>query len=116
MNTESTSRWDSAAFKRHLRRRRAAERRFKWYGIGAVLTGVSLVLLLFVSITVSGISAFWQTQIQLDIYFDPAEINVERLQSGNYGKLVKQAMYRQFPEVTQRRKKRELSPVGEHWG
>ena len=107
--TSSGSHWDTAAFKRRLRRRRAAEKRFKWYGIGAVLLGLFFVFLLFFSIAVSGVSAFWQTQIQLDIYFDPAEISEENLYSANYGKLVKQAMYSQFPEVTKRKEKRQLS-------
>ena len=107
--TSSGSHWDTAAFKRRLRRRRAAEKRFKWYGIGAVLLGMFFVFVLFFSIAVSGVGAFWQTQIQLDIYFDPAEISETNLYSANYGKLVKQAMYRQFPEVTKRKEKRQLS-------
>lgn len=107
----SGSHWDTAAFKRRLRRRRAAEKRFKWYGIGAVLLGISFVFLLFFSIAVNGVGAFWQTQIQLDIYFDPAEISEANLYSANYGKLVKQAMYSQFPEVTKRKEKRQLSQM-----
>ena len=107
--TGSGSHWETAAFKRRLRRRRATEKRFKWYGIGAVLLGIFFVFVLFFSIAVSGVGAFWQTQIQLDIYFDPAEISETNLYSANYGKLVKQAMYRQFPEVTKRKEKRQLS-------
>lgn len=107
--TSLDSHWDTAAFKRRLRRRRAAEKRFKWYGIGAVLLGIFFVFMLFFSITINGVGAFWQTQIQLDIYFDPAEISEANLYSANYGKLVKQAMYSQFPEVTKRKEKRQLS-------
>ena len=107
--TGSGSHWETAAFKRRLRRRRATEKRFKWYGIGAVLLGIFFVFVLFFSIAVSGVGAFWQTQIQLDIYFDPAEISETNLYSANYGKLVKQAMYSQFPEVTKRKEKRQLS-------
>ena len=109
--TSSGSHWDDAAFKRRLRRRRAAEKRFKWYGIGAVLLGIFFVFVLFFSIAINGVGAFWQTQIQLDIYFDPAEISEDNLYSANYGKLVKQAMYSQFPEVTKRKEKRQLSKM-----
>ena len=79
--TGSGSHWDDTAFKRRLRRRRAAEKRFKWYGIGAVLLGIFFVFVLFFSIAVNGVGAFWQTQIQLDIYFDPAEISEANLYS-----------------------------------
>lgn len=105
----SGSHWDTSAFKRRLRRRRAAEKRFKWYGIGAVLLGIFFVCMLFFSITINGVGAFWQTQIQLEIYFDPAEISEANLYSANYGKLVKQAMYSQFSEVSKRKEKRQLS-------
>ncbi len=111
MTADSLSRWDSEAFKRSLKRRRAAEKRFKWYGVSAVLMGVCLVLLLFASITFSGVSAIWQTQIQLKVYLDPTEISVDNLYNANYGKLIKQAIYDRFPEVTTRREKRELNRI-----
>ena len=101
--------WASPRFKKRLKRRNAAELRFKCYGIGAVLLGLIFVVSLFFSIAVNGISAFWQTQIQLDVYFDPDVLDVNDLQGSNYGKLIKQQLYNQFPEVTKRKQKRELT-------
>ncbi len=107
----SATHWEAPDFKRRLKRRRAAEKRFRWYGIGAVLLGILFVVILIVSITVTGVGAFSQTQIQLDIFLNPTEINESSLQRANYGKLVKQAIYKEFPEVTKRRDRRELSRI-----
>lgn len=103
--------WASSRFKKRLRRRNAAELRFKCYGIGAVLLGLVFVGSLFVSIAINGVSAFWQTQIQLEVYFDPDVLDVNDLQGANYGKLVKQQLYKEFPEVTKRKQKRDLSRI-----
>ncbi len=103
--------WESARFRKRLKRRHAAEFRFKCYGFGAVALGLLLVISLFVSITVSGINAFWQTQVGLEIYFDPDVVDLNDLQGANYGKLVKNALYSQFPQVTKRKEKRELAKI-----
>lgn len=53
-----------------LRRRNARETRFRWMGIGAVVTAISLVALLFGSILNAGLPAFWQSTVVLDVTFD----------------------------------------------
>ncbi len=103
--------WAKPQFKRKLKRRRAAEIRFKFYGIGALMLGVFFVVVLFISITINGVGAFWQTQIQLEIHFDPDFLDPENLAKTNYGKLIKQSLYRQFPEVTKRKEKRQLGRI-----
>lgn len=110
-NRQSTVVWESPRFRKRLKRRNAAEVRFKCYGLGAVILGLVFVVSLFASIAVNGISSFWQTQVQLEIYFDPDTLDVNNLQGANYGKLVKQAIYKQFPNVTKRKEKRELSRI-----
>ena len=108
---QSKAVWESPHFRKRLKRRNAAELRFKYYGLGAVILGLIFVVSLFVSIAVNGMSSFWQTQAQIDIYFDPDTLNADDLAGANYGKLVKQAMYKQFPDVTKRKEKRELSRI-----
>ena len=103
--------WANPQFKRRLKRRRAAELRFKFYGIGALMLGVFFVVVLFISITINGVGAFWQTQVQLEIHFDPDFLDPENLAKANYGKLSKQSLYRQFPEVTKRNEKRQLGRI-----
>ncbi len=97
-----------------LARRRAAERRFRLYGLGAVFTGAAILLLLLGTIVANGYTAFFQTEIVLEIEFDPETIDPdgtrdpEILRFANYQTLVHRAMQAQFPEVTERRAKRTL--------
>lgn len=53
-----------------LKGRYAAERRFRAYGLTAILLGLFFLALLLGSIISQGYTAFWQTSIQLDINFD----------------------------------------------
>ena len=56
---------------RGLKRRYRAERRFKIYGIVAITLSLAFLALLFLTIVGKGYSAFQQTEIRLDIFFDP---------------------------------------------
>jgi phosphate transport system permease protein len=97
-----------------LKRRQAREKRFRFYGMLAIFSGVTFLTLLFVSIVSNGYSAFAQTYIKLDIDFDAAEIDPEgtrdpqTLRRANYGGLLKQSLRASFPEVDDRRSKRAL--------
>src|SRR5690554_1801579 len=46
-------------------------------GLAAVVTGMTLVLILFTSILMRGVPAFWQATFHLDIHFDPEVIQVD---------------------------------------
>ena len=59
-----------------LRRRHAKEKRFKAFGLAAVMIGLAFVAILFVSIFSRGLPAFWQSSITLDVYFDPQILDV----------------------------------------
>jgi len=97
-----------------LRRRYAAERRFRLLGMGAVTLGLLFVAILFVDIVGKGYTAFQQTYIQLPIRFEPAIIDPagvrasDTLARADYRKLVRTALRERFPEVSGRRDKRAL--------
>lgn len=59
-----------------LARRHRKEKRFRIMGILAVVAGLFFVALLFVSIFVRGLPAFWQSTLHTEVYFDPALITV----------------------------------------
>jgi phosphate transport system permease protein len=59
-----------------LRRRRAAETRFRVYGIAAICVAVGFVLFLFGSILKDGLPAFFQPAINLQVSFDPELVKV----------------------------------------
>ncbi|MGB3687863.1 MAG: phosphate ABC transporter permease PstA [Jannaschia helgolandensis] len=48
-------------------KRNGAEGRFKMYGLIAVCIGIAMLILLLTSILTSGLSAFWQTTIQIEV-------------------------------------------------
>src|SRR5688572_695249 len=97
-----------------LRRRYRAERRFRLYGLAAVLLGVVFVVFLFGTIFAQGMSAFRQAELTLDIYFDPAEIDPagtrdpDVLATANYTALIRAALGAQFPGVEGRAANRAL--------
>ena len=99
---------------KHLRSRYRAERRFIWYSRIAVMTALTALATLLYSIGSRGHSAFFQTEIGLEIYFDPDTIDptgdrtLQTLRNANYATLIKNALYQKFPEATGRRDKRAL--------
>ncbi len=84
------------------------ERRFRLFGLSAVIASISCLGLLFVTISANGWSAFMQTEILLDIHFETEQFDVDALSAANYGALVKKSMQKMFPEVKGRSDKRKL--------
>jgi phosphate transport system permease protein len=60
-----------------LRGRRAAETRFRAYGIAAIAIAVGFVVFLFGSILIQGLPAFWQPAANLQVTFDPEIVKVD---------------------------------------
>ena len=93
---------------RGLAKRYRAERRFRRFGLGAILASLVFLAFLFISILLNGYTAFQQTYLRLDISFDPTVLNQEALASADYGGLVKRSLREMFPDVTGRTNKRML--------
>jgi phosphate transport system permease protein len=104
----------SALLKAGIRRRHAAEKRFRLYGLMAISLGLLFVGFLFVVILSTAYPAFWQTYIRQDIYFDPAIIDPDgqrnplALDTADYGALWRAALRETFPDVSNRRDLRDL--------
>jgi len=93
---------------RGLARRYRKEKRFKAMGLAAIVSSLCFLAILFFSIISNGWSAFWQTQLLLDIHLNAQVLDVDDLARADYGGLVKQSMRDLFPEVKSRRDKRSL--------
>jgi phosphate transport system permease protein len=91
-----------------LAKRYRAERRFKLYGLTAIVIGLLCLVILFISITGNGYKAFQQTYVELEVFFDPALLDQENLSTADYPGLVKATLRTMFPEVKGRSAKREL--------
>jgi phosphate transport system permease protein len=83
----------------HLRRRYAAERRFRAYGLLAILIALGFLVALFTSIIGNGWSAFLQSEYNVEVYLDPAEfrdssgnVTDTSIRTANYDKLARSAL------------------------
>jgi phosphate transport system permease protein len=104
-----------------LAKRHRQEKNFRRIGLAAVLMGMLFLVILFTDIISKGYTAFMQTQIQLTIDFDSnriakniaknKETDGETLYNGNYRKLVSDALYAKFPDVTKRKDKKLLRSI-----
>ncbi len=82
------------------RRRHAAERRFRAYGLIAIGLSVGALLLLLASVLTNGSSAFFQTFARLEVTLDPQLLDpkgnrdpqqMAKITTMTYGKLIKAA-------------------------
>jgi len=112
MTASNTS--TSALITASLRRRHAAEKRFRAYGLIAIATALVFLVILLSSILTKGYGAFFQTQISLPIVFsqdviDPKKTgDPEVIARANYQRLVRNALQARFPEVKNRREVKKL--------
>ena len=102
---------------RRLQRRRAKERRFRLYGVSALGLGLLFVLALFTTIVSQGHTAFMQTWFKIDVTLDRGVLGLgehpdrNELLAANYDGVLKQALREQFPQVTNRRERRQLNAL-----
>ena len=94
--------------KKGLARRYRAEQRFRRMGLAAIIASLAFLSLLFISIIGNGYSAILQTYIKMDFFIDPARVEPGDPSSGDYQGLVKASLLEMFPEVKNRREKRQL--------
>jgi len=85
-----------------LKRRYAAERRFRLLGIGAIMIGLAFLGMLLWTVIAQGYTAFWQTTINLEIYWDEAILDPQggrdpaTLLTADYPRLVRNALAQQL--------------------
>lgn len=97
-----------------MKRRHAAEKRFRWYGRLAIALSLAFLVFMFSAIIMRGAGAFQQANIALEITFDEQAIDPQGLRDpgelsrANYKPLITEALAKVFPEVTERREKLRL--------
>ena len=99
---------------KRLKKRRGTEWRFRMWGRAAVLFALAALAWLMISIVGTGYTAFQQNFMTMDFELSESILapdgtrDPEKLRGANYRRVVQNTMYTHFPEVTDRKAKREL--------
>ncbi len=96
------------------KKRNAAEKRFRLYGLGAIMLALTALVILMVSLLSQGGTAFYTHEMKMDVVLSADVIDPQGtgdpsvIAGANYNKLAKNSMYALFPDVSGRRDKRKL--------
>jgi len=113
--TEDVHRTPQAAAR--LRRRYAAETRFRAYGVAALSIAVGALVLLLGTIVRDGAGAFFHYVVELEVAFEPDVLGVapgasaDDLRRGDFAAVIKRALATRFPEVESRNDRRALAAL-----
>lgn len=105
---------DSDEVTARIRRRYRAEWRFQAYGIAAITIAALFVVLLMTDIIRKGLPAFTEYRMALNVTLDPEKIDPtgardrQALQAADYASIVRDALRAQFPDATDRVRRRLL--------
>ena len=101
-----------------LKKRHAASRRLKTYGIMAIVTAISFLAILLTTIISNGYTAIQQTELQIALTIpaeklqnDKGAIDPVKARNFNWNGLIKKAFRAEFPDVTAMLDKRALSEI-----
>lgn len=103
--TEKLKRPDPAL----IAKRYAAERRFRLYGITALVLTTAFLVVLLTDIISRSIPAFTQYSAILEVTVDPAKVDAAKPAAGDFEGLVKAAWRGQFPSATSRTDRKILN-------
>lgn len=102
---------DAAAAAARLRRRRRLDARLRAAGIASLLFAAGMLAILVGSLISTGAPAFTQTHVTLEFDVSAKRVKPEDPARGAYRAIVADAIGALFPEVTDRREKRELVKI-----
>ena len=121
MKNESIQNKDGAAkpstidlVNKNLAKRYRAEKRFKAYGVAAILFGLACLVILFTDIIGKGHSAFLQTYVYVEVNYDADALDIsnvndpQQLAIADYSAIVKSALREQFSDAKSRKQRRNL--------
>jgi len=106
--TDRPREWEAT---KRVRRRYAADWRLQAYGIIAIGLALGLLGILLVSLISTGYQAFVQTNIDLEIYVDPAKVDAKDPAKGNFRAVVRDTLTNIFPQAQSPKQKTELTKI-----
>ena len=90
------------------KKRNAAEKRFRAYGVAAISTGILFLVVLLFSILTSGMGAFQQTFITVPVYLDEAKLDkkgnrniddIKKVSTFGYNPLIQKAVLKSVQDA-----------------
>ena len=106
--TDRPREWEAT---KRVRKRYAADWRLQAYGIIAIGLALGLLGILLVSLISTGYQAFVQTNIDLEIYVDPAKVDAKDPAKGNFRAVVRDTLTNIFPQAQSPKQKTELTKI-----
>jgi phosphate transport system permease protein len=112
-SAEARERANKALDDSRLRKRYGAERRFRYYGVGAICFGLFFLAWLFITLIAQGIGAFQQTQIRIPVELDAGELGLsgtpdrEALMKGEYQAVLRNSLRKVLGVGSDRVERRE---------
>ena len=101
-----------------LKKRHAASRRLKTYGLMAIVTAISFLMILLGTIITNGYTALQQTELQVELAIpteklqdSDGKIDLFKSRDFNWNGLIKNAFLSGFPEATSMLEKRALGDL-----
>ena len=93
----------------NVRKRYASERRFKFYGVAALVLTALFLAFLLIDIVIKGYPAFFEHRVILEVMVDPAKVDAAKPMSGDFDGLIKDAFRDRFPLVKARADRKRLT-------
>lgn len=94
---------------KHIARRYAAERRFKAYGLFALMLTTAFLAFLLFDITSKSLPAFFQYHAVTKVTVDPAKVDPSDPAKGDFEGLARAAWRANFPTISTRADRRQLN-------
>jgi phosphate transport system permease protein len=100
-----------SAYAARLKKRYAAEKRFRFYGVAALLITTLFLAYLLLDIVRKGWPAFFEHKAIIAVTLDPAKLDAVTPANSDFAALVKDSWRAQFPDMTSRTDKKKLNAL-----
>ncbi len=111
MGTADPKKGIADAVAKGLKKRYAREMRFKFLGLAAIGFAMLTLVVLFTTIISSGIGAFVQSKLTLDVTFSAEDIDATNVGEGNFRSVAFDALRGEFPSAPGGRRGRPLTEL-----
>ncbi|MEP5262716.1 MAG: DUF3333 domain-containing protein, partial [Nitratireductor sp.] len=99
-----------------LRRRHAADKRLRAYGIAAIVFALAMLATLVGTIAITAAPAVTQTMVTLEVVVPEGAVDPTDPRGGSYQKILNESIARIFPDVDAPRELRELRQLFSNGG